>query len=117
MIKNLKNNGFASFVEVVVTTVIFLLAAFGIFSTISMLRPQSADSKKKLEAAYAAKAVIEDLYKDIDAVTWDSPTSNLAVGPLFSRQSSDGTMTIDYHMEDVPGLPLRKMSMTVTYPD
>jgi len=55
MLKVLKQNGFASIVEVIVTAVVFTVAAFGILTTVSMLRPQGMESYRKLEAAYHAK--------------------------------------------------------------
>ncbi len=101
----------ASILEVIITSVIFTLAAFGIFSTISMLSPESSRSAQKLKAAHIGKGYLENLRKSIDAVTWD--TGNLAV-QTYGPYIVDG-YTIDYIVTDVAGLELRQVDMTVSW--
>ena len=105
---------FASIVEVTITAIIFSIAALGIFSTISTLRPDSVDATKKIEAIYAGQQVLNELYNDIDATTWDNPLSNLATGIVHNRNI--GIYSINYQLTNVPGLALRKLDMTITFP-
>jgi type II secretory pathway pseudopilin PulG len=115
VLRMLKNGGFASFVEIIITAVIFILAAVGIMTTISAIRPQGGDSSRKLEALYAGKNVIEELRDYIDANTWDDAASNLATG--VTRTRTVGDFTVNYILTDEPGLNIRKLTMNVTYPD
>lgn len=117
MLKGLKNQGFASVVEVIVTSVIFILAAAGILTTISMLRPQGEESARKLQAAYIGKGIIDDLRSQIDARTWNDSGGNFAVGTPYTINSIDGVYNVTYFFEDVPGLGLRKLTMNVDFPD
>lgn len=80
MIRLNKKEGFASFVEVVITAIIFTLSAVGILASINMLRPHGAESTAKLEAAYVAKGFLEQLRTAVDAQMWDDAGSNLALG-------------------------------------
>ncbi|MCA9408552.1 MAG: hypothetical protein KC733_07675, partial [Candidatus Omnitrophica bacterium] len=113
--------GFASILEVIITSIIFLIAAYGVLNTISMLRPNSAESARKLEAAYIGKQIIEDLRNNIDASIWVSG-SNLDVG--IYNQTVAGTYTtytVNYVISEVPGYPAgegpRQLIMNITYPD
>lgn len=114
MQKIFNKNGMASMLEVVITTVIFTISAFGIFSTISMLQPQSAGSSQRLEAAYAGKAVLDQLREEVDASTWS--TGGLTPGAYGPTTTPDG-YTISYTVSDVTGLGLRRVDMTITWPD
>ena len=115
MFKQLKNKGFASVVEVIVTSVIFVLAAAGILTTVSMLRPQGEESGKKLEAAYIGKGIIDDLRGQIEQGTWTDDPGPFAVNTLYVN--TIGIYNVVYFLEDVPGMELRKMSMNITFPD
>ncbi len=114
MLKNLQKEGFASIVEVIVTAVIFVIASFGIFATISNMRMHGAESTVKLEATYVGKGIIDQLMRELTANVWHSPTSNLAVG-TYNRM--EGNYMINYVISDVSGLNLRKLVMNVTFPD
>lgn len=115
MFKLLKQGGFASIMEVIVSSIIFIIAAFGIFSSISMIRPHGAESSKKLEAAYIGREVIDDIRGQVDARTWDQPSSLLATG--VNRAETIGDFNVTWRLEDVPGMNLRKLEMKVEYPD
>ena len=128
MLKVLKNQGFASLVEVIITAVIFMLAAFGIFTTISMLRaPQGTESIKRLKAIYLAKAAIDDISRSVDAAHWHNAytDTNMAAGHTYDHFIPEGFTAetgyyVNYYLEDVPSgsnLPLRKIYMNVYYPD
>jgi len=116
--KQLKNEGIASITEVIVTSVIFVIAAAGILSSVSMLRPQRQGSPRKLEAVYYGKGVIDELRTSVDAATWN--TGPLRTGVDFIR--ANGNFTANYSLTDVPnGCTLgvdcvaRKMIMVVDY--
>jgi len=109
-----KKKGIASFVEVTMTAIIFILASACILTTISMLQPQGVGSQKKLAAAQFGKSVLEGLRESVDARTWDDAASNLAVG---THTMTVGNYTVTYDVTDVTGLGVREVNMTVTYPD
>ena len=111
MVRFHQKNGFASLAEVLVTAVIFTIAAFGIFATISMLRPQSMDSKQRLDAAYIGKSVIEELRASVDASSWDNENSLLAPGVVRSEEQGD--YTVNWSLEDVENLGVRELTMNV----
>ncbi len=103
MLKISKNAGFASFVEIVMTTGIFLITAVGIYSTIAMISPKSASSTRKLEAAYAGKTVIERLSSQVTAESWATPlpTGNYVVGHNYTVPV--GSFQVRYNFEIPPG--------------
>ncbi len=112
MIRIHRKYGFASMAEVLVTAVIFVLAAVGIFATISMLRPQGMESKERLEAAYVGKSVIEELRGYVDERVWDDETSPLAPG---MHNSEIGNYVVDWHVsDDDPELGVRYLTMNVS---
>ncbi len=115
MLKILKKEGFSSLVEVIVTSLIFALAAFGILTTVSILRPEGANSSQRLQAAYAGKQLIDDLRSYVDARSWNNATGPLAVGILHNQ--TIGNFSINYILEDMPGLNLRKLTMNISFPD
>ena len=112
MLKVLKKDGFASLVEVLVTAVIFSLAAVGIYATIIMVTPDYEESHDRLTAIYHAKQIIEELRDEVDATTWNSVTSNLAVG-TYSKTFAN--YTIDWEIEDIPGMGLRRLNMEIQF--
>ena len=102
------------------TALIFSIAAFGMLATMSLLRPAGKGSARKLEATYIGKQVIDDLRKEVDATTWTDAGSNLAVGTHTRNVPSltgDFNYEISYTISDVGSIGLRKMDMTITYPD
>ena len=113
MLKVLKKDGFASFVEVVVTAVMFTIAAFGIFTSISILRPQGKDAERRLQAAYVGKGVIDELYGLVDASTWDVAGNPLE--PDIYHTETVGNYLVNYILTDVAGLGIRELNMTVNY--
>lgn len=121
MFKILRKNAFASVLEVIVTSVIFVLAAYGILTTIAMLRPHGSESYREVEAAYHAKNMMDYLHGQVNATTWAANTGPLATGTIHSVTSGD--YTINWNLVDVspadypPGLAPRKLWMNVYYPD
>ena len=64
--------------EVIVATLVFSIAAAGIFAMTSGLRKSAVmDSKEDINAALIGKRVLEDLRTKVDATNW-----NQAGGPL-----------------------------------
>jgi len=119
MLKVLRQQAFASIIEVIVTAVIFLIAAVGIMTTLSMLRPHGMESYKKLEAVYIAKNFIDTLRGEVQANSWIDNTGNLATGVLHSEVV--GGYTINWILVEPPGFPAgmapRQMFMNIQYPD
>ncbi|MCA9398689.1 MAG: type II secretion system protein [Candidatus Omnitrophica bacterium] len=109
--KALRNQkGFASFVEVVVTAVIFVLAAAGILASLSMIQPQGTESTEKLEAAYMAKGFLEELRTSVTADSWadtsgdlwptgGTPKTTTVTGP------SGKSYTITYEVTEITANP------------
>lgn len=113
---DLQENGFASITEVIVTSIIFVLAAAGIMSTLAMLRPQGGGSTQKIEAAYLGKGIMDDLRKDVDAATWNDANSRLAPGPHNLGQING--FTVSYTVTQLPSPSnVRRLDMTVSWPD
>lgn len=122
MLKLLKNEGFASILEVIVASVIFVVTALGVFSSIAMVRSQGGGSTQTLEALYIGKRVMDDLRAQVYGNLW-------AAGPLspggnpYTQTVTVGarTYTVTYNMVDVPGVAygayslLRRMDMMVQY--
>jgi hypothetical protein len=105
-------SGFASIVEVVVTAIIFTLAAFGIFTSIASLRPEGAQSGEKLDAALMAKGKLEELRQSLSPDLWNSGGLSLGTHTL-----TEGNFTYTWTVTEVPSLEdfVRKVDMTVEY--
>lgn len=116
MLRDLKNAGFASIVEVIVTAVIFVLATAGILTTVSMLRPHGAESSRKIEAAYIGKGIIDSLRTAVDQGTWNEAISNLAVGTYTLPPIVRGNVSYDVTYTITETTPdIRKLTMNVTW--
>lgn len=113
-LKNKREEGFASMIEVIVTSVIFIIAAAGILTTVSMLKPVTTISTKKIEAAYIGKGIMDQLRKEVDAATWNSPASPLAPG---THNVPAGDYNVTYVISEEPGSNLRRLTMNVVWPD
>lgn len=121
MLKILKEKGFASVLEVIVTSVIFMLAAFGIMTTVSMLRPHNLEVSREIEAAYHAKNMMDYLRGQVEAAAWEANTGPLST--IGTHTQTIGDYTINWSLSEVnpaaypSGLAPRKLSMNVYYPD
>ena len=112
MLRILKKDGFASLIEVIVTTVIFVLAALGIFTTTTMLRPHGVASSQKLEAAYIGKRKVEELEGKVDARMWDNTTSPIYPGSHNEIISGMyGTYNVIWEIGDATGYRTLNMSI------
>jgi len=120
MLKILKQEGFASIIEVIISSIIFIIAAAGILTAVSTFQSQAGgNTSKRLEAVYAGKQVIDELRSEVDAETWDS--GNLTTG-LHSTTVLG--YDVNYYLTDVPsgcaawgGCIARKMTMNIYYDD
>ncbi|MBI5415357.1 MAG: hypothetical protein HZA29_00930 [Candidatus Omnitrophica bacterium] len=98
-----------------------MLAAFGILTTVSMLRPAGQESYREVTAAYQAKNMMDYLRDQVNAATWGNNTGPLATGVMRSQIIGDYTVNwylIEVNPADYPaGLAPRKLMMNVYYPD
>jgi len=113
MLKSLKKKG-SSIPEALITGVIFVIAAVGILTTMSMLSPKTKAITGELKALHAGEAIIYELISNVSAETWDCSVAGRY------RTGHDYTITTDnfvinYTLTDVPNLNARKLQMTITY--
>ena len=123
MFRRLSQKAFASISEVVVTAIIFTVAAAGILSTISSIRSKGGDSGRRLQAAYAAKQQMDLLRGQIDARMWLNSQSDVYPGVVHSSVYDVNGVSygISWVVKDVPEFTqsgtsyLREVEMNVTY--
>lgn len=115
MLRQLNKKGFASYVEIIVTSIIFVLASAGIYASIMSLQPQGQLSAQRLKGMYAAKKLVDDLKLHVDATTWESASSPLAPGSTYSNVI-DG-FNITYNFVDDASLGVRRMRMAIEIPE
>lgn len=116
LLLNLKygKQGFASIVEVVMTSIVFIVATAGILSTVSMLQPLSAESSQKIQAAYLAKGLMDEFRKSVLAAPGSYWESDL--DPGVHNLGAIGDYTVSYTVTDNDPIPnVRKVTMTVTW--
>lgn len=121
-----KKIGF-TIVEVLVASMVFSIAAVGIFSTIAITRKPSAVSERKIAAAYYGKRVLDDLRAKTDARpnVWNGGALGTAGSLPYSvglgTTTINGTVyTATYTVNDAtpasPGAPeVRKVDLTITW--
>ncbi len=110
MLRIRKEHGLVSMVEVIVTSIIFTLTFIGVYIALASSHPKGTLSAEKLNAAYIAKGYLDDLRRDVRADTWSS--GNLAVGTYNITVNG---YQVGYVVSDVPGMPLRRVDLTITY--
>ncbi len=113
MIWNQKN-GF-TIVEVVISSLIFVIAVAGIFASINLLRKPAEDTTDKINAAFVGKEILEGLRKQVDAASWQ--TGDLTVGThALNTISVDGvTYTPSYTVSDDPDTSARKVTLSINW--
>ncbi len=124
---NLKGTaGLGSIVEIVVTSVVFIIAAAGIMSTISVLKPEIKESSKKVEAAYIGKGILDEMRQEVNAAdngVFFGPNLDTNIGEYndvdyanYSPDQTSGNYTVDYVVtEPIPNV--RKVDMIISWPD
>ena len=116
------NSGF-TIVEVIVSTVIFAIAAVGVFASIAAVHAPAIVSERKVAAAYYARQVADNLRAKVDARNWNPVTSSWIAGTaLETGTHSLGTTTMNntayttsYVISPVAGTNLWKMDVTVNW--
>jgi len=96
---------------------IFIVAAFSIFTATSVLSPHSKESDKRLQAAYLGKNILSDLSLKVDASTWNDCSGNL-IGTLCpgTRTQVLGDFNINYNITEMPN-GARKVILNIVYPE
>lgn len=120
-IKRNKNQAF-SLVEVVVATIVFLIAAAGIFNIFFMAQNLTTDSGDEIIAINYGRQLLEDLRATVDTRTWGTwsltcdsawhawPTAP-APGDAFSTLTGGA---VDYRCEpEASGI--RRVTLNVTW--
>ncbi len=110
-------------VEVLVSSVIFAIAAVGVFASIAAIRSPSMVSERKLTAAYYGRQILDDLRTKVDGRNWVSATSTWNGGSdLAVGTHSLGTTTINgtaytsaYVVTQVSGTNLWQADLTVNW--
>ena len=129
MLRELKNEGFASIIEVVVTSVIFIVTTFGIMAAISSMSPLSDQSFDDVQGQYVAEDFSRRLTSNVSASQWQNASSPIAPGVLYngaytitemdtSGLGGTDAYTYNYILEDVAGYPAgeapRKLTINMT---
>ena len=114
-----KNRGF-TVVEIIVASLIFSITAIGIFSTLAAIRKPSAESQRRVTAAYFGKQVLDDLRAQIDAINWQEgsggPLDPTISHPPYTSNIDGITYTGTYAVEPDPnGSLARRISLTVSW--
>ncbi len=106
------HKGMASMMEVLVASFVFLIAVFGIVSSISLLNPHSSDAAKRLQAAYLAKNLLEELRGIITPTSWSDSGSDLAAG---SHSTTVGDYTVQWTVASAANDTVRQITIQVSY--
>ncbi|MBF0478158.1 MAG: hypothetical protein HQL26_01620 [Candidatus Omnitrophica bacterium] len=119
MLKSVKRRGAASMVEVVITAVIFLIAAAGIMATTTMLRPKVTQSSSETRCLYAAKYILATFRTSIDATIWNdnsNPLKPSGTHTIVYNADSNTSCTINYYVVD-DSSKARNIYMNVSWPN
>jgi len=116
MRQNIKNKGL-SLIEVVISAVLFSIAALGMFSTLSMMRVSSDVSDKRLGAAYFGKQCLEQLRAKVDQRAYNGTdyTNELSLGPHNCPGPADPVYTGTYTVSEDATTKARKVNLSVTW--
>ncbi len=99
-----------SLLEVILSVVVFTLAAAGFFAVLTSARQPVASTDKGLRAAQVGRQVLEDLRKDLGEDTWMQDKYNPGLNPHESSYTDPATgavFNITYNVEQsIAGDPL-----------
>lgn len=98
MLRITKNDAF-SLIEVIITVVVAGIAFLGIYTTISVFRPQSSELNEKLEASHAALNVYHSLLSLVDSRTYYNADGALGEGEHWQIV---GAFNVAYNVTDNP---------------
>ena len=107
-------------------SIVFAIAAIGIFSTIAAIRKQGAAvSNRKLTAAYYGKRILDESRAKVDARTWNGGFFGTAGslpynGSLAPTTINGTTYNASYTISDATpavagALEVRKVDLTITW--
>ena len=121
-IKRIKKHQGFSLVEVVVATIVFLIAALGIFNVFFAMQNQAADSSDEIIAANYGRQVLESLRPNVDTRTWsttwpltcDSTWINWPTIPTTDDAFHSLSGTVQYKC-DPEASGLRKVTLNITW--
>ena len=114
-----KNKAGVSLIEVTIGALIFSIAAVGLFSTFQAQRITTEQTEKRLEAAYVARQVLEDLRTKVDPANWNFGGA-LAVGShtppsITGSPPSNIQYTVTYNVITEPDPGIRRVDLTVSW--
>ncbi len=99
-----------SLLEVILSVIVFTLAAAGFFAVLSSARQPVASTDKGLRAAQIGRQVLEDLRKDLGEDTWGMPKYDPALNPhesSYTDPASGAVFNITYNVEQaIAGDPI-----------
>ncbi|MFA5060236.1 MAG: prepilin-type N-terminal cleavage/methylation domain-containing protein [Candidatus Omnitrophota bacterium] len=128
-----KNNKGFSLIEVLVASVIFTIAAVGLFATVSSLRGGSDKAERRLEVTNIGRQLLEELRSKIGQAAWPltcdgnpQPWPNTLLpaagtNPTYDRLSANPfNLQFQYICDDVDtngdaARVLYKVDQTITY--
>jgi type II secretory pathway pseudopilin PulG len=120
--------------EVLVSAVILASVTAGLFATFVAVRRYINRANRRIIATNLARSVLEDLYKNVRADTWNSSVNALYAPSTGAWQSSDDlssvfgspSLTIDnnlyggtdsyYQVRQIAGRSYREVQVFVEYP-
>lgn len=114
----LKNKKAVSLIEVTIGALIFSISAAGLFSVFRAQRFATEQTENRLEAAYVARQVLEDLRTKVDPQTWNTGALTLGAHTLPPIPSSNPLVTynVTYNVtEPEAGVDIRRVDLTVTW--
>jgi len=111
-----QNNGL-SLIEVLISAVLFSIAALGMFSTLSMMRVSSDVSDKRLGAAYFGRQCLEQLRAKVDqrAFSGADYTNELSLGVHNCPVDPNGVYSATYTVTEDATTKARKVNLSVTW--
>lgn len=106
-----------SLIEVLISAVLFSIAALGMFSTLSMMRVSSDVSDRRLAAAYFGRQCLEQLRAKVDQRYFNGTdfTNELSLGSHSCPADPNGVYTATYTVTEDATTKARKVTLSVTW--
>ena len=116
---SLKSQQAFSLVEVLVASMVFILAVAGVLATLSAVRQPASTAERELKAAIVGQQVLEEMRVKVDANDWNA--ANLAetggTPQTFTKTVNGVDYEISYTVVEDPVSHARQVNMTVNWPD